>query len=54
MAHFQLDSEAQGTELGHGIRTSHNANDGTLTGNNVGANLGTQATGASEYGNAPP
>jgi hypothetical protein len=34
--------------------TGHNANDGALTGYNVGANLGTQATGAPKYGNAPP
>jgi hypothetical protein len=54
VALFQQDLEAQGIELGHGIATGHNANDGALTGNNVGADLGTQATGASEYGNAPP
>jgi hypothetical protein len=54
VALFQQDLEAQGTELGHGNTTGHNANDGALTGDNVGADLGTQATGASEYGNAPP
>ena len=54
VALFQPDLEAPGTELGHGNTTGHNANDGALTSNNVGADLGTQATGASEYGNAPP
>ena len=53
VTHFQLDSKEQGTKFGHGIMTGHNANDGALTGNNVGANLGTQATGAPKYGNAP-
>ena len=53
-AHFQLDSKAQGTELGHSIMTGHNANNGALTGDNVGADLGTQATVASKYGNPPP
>ena len=55
VALFQPDHhEAQGTELGHGNTTGHNANDGALTGDNVSADLGTQATGASEYGDAPP
>ncbi len=41
--------------MGHGNTAGHNANDGALTGDNVGADLGTQATGgASEYGDAPP
>ena len=54
VALFQQDLEAQETVLGHGNTTGHNANDGALTGNNVGADLGTQATGAPEHGNAPP
>jgi hypothetical protein len=33
--------------------TGHNANNGALPGNNVGADLGTQATGASKNDNAP-
>ncbi len=54
VALFQQDLEAQGTKLGHGNTTGHNANDSALTGDNVGTDLGTQATGASEYGNTPP
>jgi hypothetical protein len=54
VALFQQDLEAQGTELGLGITTGHNANDGAHTGNNGGTDLGTQATGASKNGNAPP
>ncbi len=54
VALFQQDLEAQGTELGLGITTGHNANDGAHTGNNGGTDLGTQATGASKNSNAPP
>jgi hypothetical protein len=54
VALFQQDLKAQGTELGLGNTTGHNANDGTHTGDNGGADLGPQATGASENGNAPP
>jgi len=54
VALYQQDLEALGTELGHSITTGHNANNGALTGDNVGTNLGTQVTGASENGNAPP
>ncbi len=53
VALLQQDLEAQGTELGHGNTTGHNGNDGALMGDKVGADLGTQATGTSEYGNAP-
>jgi len=35
VALFQQDLEAQGTELGHGNMTGHNANDDALTGDNV-------------------
>ncbi len=54
MAFFQQDLEAQGTELGLGITTGQNANNGIHTGDNGGAILGTQATGTSKNGNAPP
>ena len=54
VALYQQDLEALGTKLGHGITTGHIANNGALTGDNVGTNLGIQATGASENGNAPP
>ena len=54
VALYQQDLEALGTELGHGITTGHNANNGALTGDNVGTNLRIQVTGASESGNAPP
>ena len=54
VALFQQDLEAQRTVLGHGNTTGHNANDGALTGNNVGADLGTQATGAPSTAMPPP
>jgi hypothetical protein len=50
VALYQQDLEAQGTKLGHGMMTGHNANDGTLPGDKVGTDLRTQVPGASENG----